>query len=136
MAVTIDFVYEGDLHCTLTHGPSGSRFVTDAPTDNRGKDEAFSPTDLVGASMGSCILTTMGIVAADRGWSIEGARGKVTKKMGWKPRRHIARLIVEIALPAALDVKARTVLERSARSCPVEESLEERTVVDLSFRYV
>jgi len=135
MAVTMDVVYEGDLHCTITHGPSGSLLVTDAPVDNRGKGEAFSPTDLAGASLGSCMLTTMGIVARDRGWAMEGATARVTKEMGSTPRRHIAKLTVEITLPASLDAHAREVLERTAHTCPVHTSLGDPTKVELSFAY-
>jgi putative redox protein len=136
MAVTMEVVYEGGLHCAITHGPSGSRIVTDAPVDNRGKGEAFSPTDLSGASLGSCMLTTMGIVAQDRGWDMTGATARVTKEMGATPRRHIATLTVAITLPKALDAKARTVLERTAQTCPVHTSLGDLTAIELSFRYV
>lgn len=136
MAVTIDVVYDGDLECTLTHGPSGDKMRTDAPTDNRGRGLHFSPTDLVGAGMGSCMLTVMGIVARDRGWDMKGATAKVVKDMGAVPRRHIAKLTVTITLPKALDEKARTTLERTALTCPVHASLGELTKVDLSFHYV
>ena len=136
MAVTMDVLYEGELHCVLTHGPSGSRFPTDAPADNRGKGAAFSPTDLLGASLGSCMLTTMAIVAEDRGWKMEGARAHVEKHMGSTPRRHISRLTVEITMPKALDEHARLVLERTANTCPVHTSLGELTKVETTFRYV
>ena len=134
--VTVDVLYEGDLECTLTHGPSGDVMKTDAPVDNRGRGLHFSPTDLVGASMGSCMLTVMGIVARDRGWDMKGATARVVKEMGAEPRRHIAKLTVDITLPAALDEKARTVLERTAHTCPVHASLGEMTKVNLNFHYV
>jgi len=136
MAVRVDVVYEGDLECTLTHGPSGDRMRTDAPVDNRGRGAHFSPTDLVGAAMGSCTLTVMGIVARDRGWDMSGAMASVVKEMGAEPRRHIAKLTVVITLPAALDEKARTVLERTAHTCPVQASMGALTEIALSFRYV
>jgi putative redox protein len=136
MAVTLDVVYDGDLECTLTHGPSGDRMRTDAPVDNRGKGAHFSPTDLVGAAMGSCTLTVMGIVARDRGWDMTGATAKVIKEMGAEPRRHIAKLTVAITLPASLDEKARTILERTAETCPVQASMGPLTRIELSFRYV
>jgi putative redox protein len=135
MAVTVDVVYEGDLECTLTHGPSGDRMQTDAPVDNQGRGAHFSPTDLVGAAMGSCMLTVMGIAARDRGWDMKGATARVVKEMGAGPRRHIAKLTVDISLPAALDEKARTILERTAHACPVQASLGELTRVALTFRY-
>ena len=136
MPVPIDLAYEGDLHCTLTHGPSGTEISTDAPQDNRGKGAAFSPTDLVGAALGSCMLTTMGIVARDRGWDIDGAAVHVEKEMGSTPRRHIAKLTMALTMPKALDAEARAVLEQTARTCPVAESLGDKIEVDLSFRYV
>ena len=135
MAVTVDVLYEGDLECTLTHGPSGDRMRTDAPVDNRGRGAHFSPTDLVGAAMGSCMLTVMGIAARDRGWDMTGATARVVKEMGSEPRRHIAKLTVDITLPGALDEKARTTLERTARTCPVHASLGELTHVTLTFHY-
>jgi putative redox protein len=135
MAVRVDVVYEGDLHCTAVHGPSGQRLRTDAPVDNRGKGEMFSPTDLVGTAMGTCMLTIMGIAARDRGWNMDGARAEVLKEMGSEPVRHIARLTVTITLPASLDARARAVLEAAARACPVHASLGPRTLTDLRFEY-
>jgi putative redox protein len=136
MGVTVEVIYDGDLECSLTHGPSGDRMRTDAPVDNRGRGRRFSPTDLVGAAMGSCTLTVMGIVARDRGWDMSGARARVVKEMGADPRRHIAKLSVEITLPATLDAKARTVLERTAETCPVQASMGPLTKIELSFKYV
>jgi putative redox protein len=136
MGVRVDVVYEGNLECTLTHGPSGDRMRTDAPVDNRGRGAHFSPTDLVGAAMGSCTLTVMGIVARDRGWDMTGATALVDKEMGAEPRRHISKLTVVITLPAALDDKARTILERTAHTCPVQASMGPLTEIALSFRYV
>jgi putative redox protein len=136
MAVTVDVIYEGDLECVLTHGPSGDRMRTDAPVDNRGRGAHFSPTDLVGAAMGCCMLTVMGIVARDRGWNMDGATAKVVKEMGAEPRRHIANLTVDITLPATLDTAARTMLERTAYTCPVHASLGALTKVALTFHYV
>jgi putative redox protein len=135
MPVIVDVVYDGDLECTLTHGPSGATFRTDAPVDNTGQGRRFSPTDLVGASMGSCMLTVMGIVARDRGWDMKGATAHVEKDMGAVPRRHIAHLTVDITLPAHLDDKARETLERTARTCPVHASLGDMTDVALRFHY-
>ena len=135
MAVRVDVVYDGDLHCTATHGPSGDRITTDAPVDNRGKGERFSPTDLVGTAMGTCMLTVMGIAARERGLDMKGAHAVVLKQMGATPRRHIARLTVAITLPAHLPDRDRAILEATARACPVHASLGPLTTVDLSFRY-
>jgi uncharacterized OsmC-like protein len=109
---------------------------TDAPIDNRGRGAHFSPTDLVGAALGSCILTVMGIKARDSGWDMKGATAIVTKEMGAEPVRHISRLIVDITMPASLDAKARTILERCGHHCPVETSLGDLTKVEISFRYI
>ncbi|HKQ62058.1 MAG TPA: OsmC family protein [Candidatus Polarisedimenticolaceae bacterium] len=135
MAVEIHVRYDGDLHCTATHGPSGDRLLTDAPADNQGRAEHFSPTDLMAASLGTCVLTVMGIVARRQGWEMGGARAEVVKEMGAEPRRHIARLAVTIELPAALEATARTALERAAHGCPVQASLGPLTRVELSFHY-
>ena len=135
MTVRVEVVYEGDLHCTAKHGPSGDTLPTDAPVDNRGRGEHFSPTDLVGTAMGTCMLTIMGIAARDRGIDMTGARAEVEKEMGAVPRRHIARLTVRIFLPAALPDRERTILEAAARGCPVHASLGPLTEVDLSFVY-
>ena len=135
MTVRVDITYDGDLHCTATHGPSGDRMPTDAPVDNRGRGEHFSPTDLVGAAMGTCMLTIMGIAARDRGIDMTGASASVLKDMGAVPRRHIAKLTVRIFLPERLDERERAVLEAAARGCPVHASLGPLTEVDLSFVY-
>ena len=136
MAVRIDVLYEGDLHCTAIHTPSGDRLRTDAPPDNRGLGEHFSPTDLMAASMGTCVLTVMGIVARDRDIDMRGARAAVHKHMVDLPRRHIAKLTVEVTLPARLGDKERLVLERAGHACPVHNSLAPETEVVLSFVYV
>lgn len=136
MAVTVDITYDGDLHCTAVHGPSGDPLLTDAPVDNRGRGEHFSPTDLVGTAMGTCMLTIMGIAARDKGIDMSGASARVVKEMGAQPRRHIARLDVTITLPARLDGRARRILEAAAHGCPVHASLGSLTTVDLRFVYV
>jgi putative redox protein len=135
MTVRTKIRYEGDLHCVAVHGPSGDTLTTDAPVDNRGRGEHFSPTDLVGAAMGTCMLTIMGIAARDRGIDMVGAHAEVLKDMGATPRRHIANLTVRIHLPARLGDRERAVLEAAARGCPVHASLGALTHVDLGFVY-
>lgn len=135
MSVRVEIEYTGDLHCVAVHGPSGDRLPTDAPVDNKGKGEHFSPTDLLGTAMGCCMLTIMGIAAAERGIEMSGARASVDKEMSAVPRRHISKLIVAIRLPAALDASERRILEAAARGCPVHASLGADTTVDLSFVY-
>src|ERR1700691_578594 len=96
-------VYQGSLHCELTHDPSHSEIETDAPKDNMGKGERFSPTDLVGAALGSCILTTIAMVAEKEGISLgEQARAEVEKEMTTQPPRRIEALKVVVYLPAEI----------------------------------
>jgi putative redox protein len=131
----IDVEYEGDLHCRLLHGPSGAEIVTDAPQDNQGKGEAFSPTDLLAASLGSCIMTVMGIYARRREIDLRGSRVRVQKEMICDPQRRVSRLAVVIELPATVESNHRQALENAAHTCPVERSLHPDIKVDLSFRY-
>lgn len=132
--VEITGVYEGEKHCELTHGPSLKKIQTDAPRDNNGKGEAFSPTDLVGAALGSCIITTMGIYADNHGLSIDGANFKVVKEMASNPRR-IASLTVEVYLSKNLGEKDREVLERVGNNCPVKVSLHPDVSLPVTYFY-
>jgi len=120
----ITSTYQGQLRCQSSHGPSGSLLDTDAPSDNQGKGERFSPTDLVATALSTCILTIMGIVAERHGWALEGCRARVEKAMSSGAPRRIARLTVWVELPAGLDARQRAVLQRAAASCPVKLSLE------------
>ena len=123
--VRIDVRYEGGLHCSALHEPSGRTLETDAPVDNHGRGESFSPTDLVATALGTCMATVMGIVADRNGWNIEGTSMKVAKEMtteGVGPRR-IQRLGVTIDAPCELDQSARRTLENAAHSCPVRLSI-------------
>jgi len=133
--VKMNVVYEGKKHCSLRHEPSQSVIETDAPLDNQGLGERFSPTDLVGAALCSCILTTMALVAERDGLNIEGSTGSVVKEMASSPRR-IKSLTVEITLPAALTVAQRQKLEHAARACPVHASLHPDVEKPISFSYV
>jgi uncharacterized OsmC-like protein len=133
--VEMSGTYEGDLRCRARHGPSGGEIVTDAPADNEGLGRAFSPTDLVGAALGTCVLTILGIAARKRGVSLSGARFTVTKEMAADPPRRIARLACGFILPAALPDHERKLLERAARTCPVTETLRGRVEMEFVFRY-
>lgn len=133
--VTITAHYTGELHTEATHGPSGAVLATDAPVDNQGKGEAFSPTDLVATALLTCILTTMGIQARTLGVSIDGARGEVTKEMQTERPRRIRRLAVTIHMPPGLDEKARTVLERAAHTCPVHTTLGENVEMPVTLHW-
>lgn len=121
--VKIQIAYEGDLRCHATHGPSGVQLNTDAPVDNQGRGESFSPTDLVATALGACMLTIMGIVARRHAWDLSGATVEVTKGMVQAPVRRIGSLEVVIRVPAELDEAARKTLENAAYTCPVHKSL-------------
>ena len=127
MAVEIDLVYEGQLHCVATHGPSGATLATDAPVDNHGKGESFSPTDLVATALGACVMTIMGIVADRNQLDLTGTRIHVTKEMIQQPVRRIGKLAVTVTVPsekaALLSDTDRSKLETAARHCPVHQSL-------------
>lgn len=121
--VQIDIEYIGDLHCKITHNPSGQVFFTDAPTDNQGKGELISPTDLTAASIGSCIATIMAIRARTAGFDIEGLKISAVKYMVSEPIRHIGRIELKIYLPKVYDEKEMAVLKNVVRTCPVTRSL-------------
>lgn len=115
--------YAGGLHCEVVHGPSGTRIETDAPVDNHGRGEAFSPTDLAGTSLLTCMLTTMDLAARRHAMDLAGMHGEVTKEMTAAPPRRIARLTVQIWLPLPRSADPDGVLERAALGCPVHLSL-------------
>ncbi len=133
--VQTEITYQGSLRTQGTHGPSGAKIITDAPVDNRGKGEAFSPTDLVGVALGSCVLTLMGITAQDNDWDLGDAHISVSKKMKAEPMRHICRLDVDISIPGDWASSQREALEASARGCPVMASLGERVDVRMQFQW-
>ena len=117
--------YEGDLRCTATHIPSGKKLITDAPIDNHGKGESFSPTDLLATSMLTCIMTIIGI-------KIEGMYGSVEKIMTSNPRR-ISRLEIRITLPNNNDISDREWLITEGCDCPVCHSVSESMEIDIKF---
>ncbi len=127
--------YVGDLRMEATHGPSGATLVTDAPADNAGLGRAFSPTDLVATALGTCIVTTMAIVAARHGIPFAGAEFSVTKEMVNDPSRRIGRLPTTIRMPAGLDSRQRALLERAAATCPVHRTLRADTDAPIAFEY-
>jgi putative redox protein len=134
--VDINIKYEGDMHCTAKHEPSASTLATDAPVDNHGRGETFSPTDLVATGLGTCMSTVMGILARKNGWLIEGTTVHVKKHMTAAPPRRIARLATRIEFPsttAALDAQARRDLEHTANTCPVRLSLLDAIEVPVEF---
>lgn len=133
--VKLHVEYEGGLHCNLTHGPSGSKISTDAPKDNHGKGETFSPTDLVSSALAACMLTIMGIVAERHQIKLEGAKVEVTKEMIQEPVRRIGKLTVNFQMPAGIPQKERILLERAAETCPVHKSLHPDIQIPITFSY-
>ena len=134
MAVEITGTYTGNLKMELTHGPSGAKLKTAAPTDNKGDGSSFSPTDLVATALGSCIVTTMAIVAEREGIDFTAASFRVEKHMQSDPRR-IARLPVEVHMPPGLSADQRTKLERAGHTCPVHKSLLSEIEIDVRYLY-
>ena len=132
--VRIDATYDGDLRCTATHGPSGANLITDAPVDNHGKGEAFSPTDLLTSALGSCMLTIMGITANTQNINIDGTFATVKKVMGEEPRR-ISEIHLDITFIQSVSEKHRTILERAAHHCPVSKSLHPDLKEIVTFHY-
>jgi putative redox protein len=136
--VEISVKYEGDLHCFAIHEPSRMELVTDAPKDNLGKGEAFSPTDLTATSLGVCMLTTMAIVAEKQSLDLHlsGTRAVVRKHMTATPPRRIQKLEVDVEIPLPGTLPCRVALEEAALNCPVALSLhpDVEKVVTFSWR--
>ena len=133
--VQVDVVYEGGLRTRAVHGPSGCELVTDAPVDNQGKGESFSPTDLVATALGTCMLTIVGIVAERHGWPVEGASARVEKGMVTDPVRRIGRLEVVIRVPGEFSEKEQELLQKAALTCPVHKSLSAEMEIPVRFEF-
>lgn len=133
--VTIQMEYEGDLHCRAVHEPSATTLATDAPKDNQGRGESFSPTDLVATALGTCILTTMGIVARNHNLDIAGATATVQKAMTAVPTRRIGSLATIVHMPQDLAEEHRQRLERAAHTCPVHKSLHPEVHAPITFTW-
>ncbi|MCC9166518.1 OsmC family protein [Pontibacter harenae] len=132
---TIHSTYQGNLRTSAQHLASGNTIITDAPIDNNGKGEAFSPTDLVSAALGSCMMTIMGIVANRSNIDIEGMEIDITKIMSADPRR-ISEIILNFKMPArAYTDKEKAMLENAAKTCPVALSLHPDVKQNISFEY-
>ena len=130
--MTSKVIYKGDLRTEARHIHSGNTIITDAPTDNKGKGEAFSPTDLVSTALASCMLTIMGIKANEMNINIKGASAEVKKIMAASPRR-IAQVIIVINIPILADEKTKNILEKAALTCPVDKSLSDSMIRDVKF---
>jgi putative redox protein len=133
--VAIQFEYQGDLHCRAVHTPSGTELATDAPLDNQGRGESFSPTDLVATALGGCMLTVMGIMARTLNLDIAGTTATVEKEMTSAPPRRIASLAVKIHVPQSISPENRLKLERAAHTCPVHKSLHPDIQTPIEFTW-
>ena len=133
--VQVDVIYEGGLRARAVHGPSGCELVTDAPVDNHGKGESFSPTDLVATALATCAMTIMGIAARREGFSIDGSSCHIEKHMTADPPRRIGSLPLHFKINADLDATQRKALEDAARSCPVTLSIHPEIDAPVTFSY-
>ncbi len=133
--VQIDVTYRGELRCEATHEPTGTSLLTDAPLDNEGKGESFSPTDLVATALGACIPTIMGIIARRDGIDLTGLRVTVIKEMSTDRPRRIARLATRVFMPAGLTDQQRSKLEKAAHTCPVHQTLQGKVEMPIEFIY-
>lgn len=131
---TSKVVYLGDLRTSSVHLQSGTEIITDAPTDNNGKGEAFSPTDMVANSLATCMLTVMGIKARDLQVDFSGSTAEVTKIMAAEPRR-ISEIHVTFEMNLVADEKTKTILERTAMTCPVFYSLHPDIKKEITFNW-
>ena len=127
--------YQGELHCEVMHQPSGALVATDAPVDNNGKGESFSPTDLVGAALAGCMATIMGIVANRKNVCLKGMTVEVGKHMNAEPRR-IGKLEVTINVPLPSDHPDRQLFEHAALSCPVKQSLHPDIEIPIVWNWI
>ncbi len=134
--MTSQIIYKGELRTSATHIQSGTVIETDAPTDNQGKGERFSPTDLVAVALGTCMITTMGIKARTMDIQLDGTRVEITKVMVSDPRR-IGKIVAHLFFPSGLnlDDKTKEILERTARTCPVERTLHPDVELDMQFNW-
>ena len=132
---TFKIKYKGDLRTTAIHLDSGSKISTDAPKDNHGLGETFSPTDMVCSALASCILTIMAIAVERYDIDIKGTTAVVKKTMGKNPRR-ISKIDIDLTFPREYDQKTKTILERAAYNCRVHHTLSETVEKNISFNYL
>lgn len=132
---TFEVEYDGNLRTTAIHLDSGSKINTDAPKDNHGLGEKFSPTDMLCSSLASCILTIMAIAVEKNGVDIKNTIATVKKTMVSNPRR-ISKIDIDLVFPRDYDSKIKTILERAAKNCPVHHSLSEKIEKNFSFKYL
>ena len=133
MATSIVY-YSSELRTESTHLQSGETYITDAPIDNEGKGEAFSPTDIIATGLANCMLTIMGIVAKRKSLDIEGTKAEVTKIMGTEPRR-ISEIKIDFFFPKSYDKNSKQLLQTAAINCPVAKSLANALTQTINFHY-
>lgn len=133
--MTVEVLYEGSLHTEATHIQSGTKISTDAPKDNHGKGESFSPTDMVASALASCMLTVMGIKASSMGIDLKGTKAEVTKIMNTEPRRIGEIKVIIFFPPLNLEDKQKTILERVAFTCPVGATLSPEVKQTIEFNW-
>ncbi|MES2416807.1 MAG: OsmC family protein [Bacteroidota bacterium] len=132
---TSRITYTGGLRTSSVHLKSGNEIITDAPIDNQGKGEAFSPSDLLATSLGNCMLTIVGIAARTHGFDIDGTTAEITKIMAENPRR-VTEIVVDLQFPSNnYTEKEKQLIERSARTCPVAQSLHPDITQNITFNY-
>lgn len=134
--VEINVRYLGDLRCEAVHGPSGVKIITDAPVDNEGRGESFSPTDLAATSLGTCMLTILGIVARRHNIDVGDVRVQIRKIMSAEPPRRIAKIEVIFRIPLTPDHPKRSLLEAASRACPVHLSLHPDVEQNIVFEWI
>jgi uncharacterized OsmC-like protein len=134
--VEIKLSYEGDLHCSAVHTPSGNVLVTDAPVDNNGRGQAFSPTDLVATALASCMATVIGIVARRKEIDLAGMKVNVRKFMSEDQPRRISRLELDLEIPLPANHPERRLLESAARGCPVHHSIHPDIDVVMNWKWL
>jgi len=134
--VTITSRYDGGLRCTSTHGPSQVTLITDAPVDNHGKGESFSPTDLVATAVANCMMTVMAIAAERHGVDVKGTTVTIGKEMSSDSPRRIVGLKSVMSIPLPADHPQRSLLEAAALACPVKKSISPEIDASVEFRWV
>jgi putative redox protein len=130
-----NITYIGELRCEAVHGPSKVHLITDAPTDNHGKGESFSPTDLVVTALASCIITTAGMIAQRENVNLEGTKVYAEKHMSTDSPRRIVNVVLEFDMPQNIPLNFRSKLKATAVSCPVKQSMHPDVTVDINFRF-
>ncbi len=130
-----NITYLGELRCEAIHGPSGIQLVTDAPTDNQGKGESFSPTDLIITALATCVITTAGILANRENIKLDGAKIYGEKHMSTDAPRRIVKIVLQFDMPKGIPTEFRSKLNAAASTCPVKQSLHPDIAINIVFNF-